>query len=60
MTWEELKEKAKEMGASVYISPYGDNFERIDYKNVCFFNDGNISASDEDYYDRVYGKINIS
>ena len=39
MTWDELKEKAKEMGASIYISPLGDNFERIGFKNVNLFND---------------------
>ena len=39
MTWEELKEKAKEMGADIYISPLGDNFERIGFKNANFFND---------------------
>lgn len=39
MTWEELKEEAKKMGASFYISPFGDNFERIGFKNVKFFND---------------------
>ena len=27
MTWEELKEEAKKMGASIYISPFEDNFE---------------------------------
>lgn len=24
MTWEELKEESKKMGATIYISPYGD------------------------------------
>ena len=60
MNWEELKEKAKEMGAEIYISPFGDNFERIDYKNACFFNDGNISATDDDYCYRLYGKMNLA
>lgn len=39
MTWEELKEEAKKIGASIYISPFEDNFERIGFKNANFFND---------------------
>ena len=48
MTWEELKEKAKEMGASVYVSPLGDNYERIGFKNIYIHNDdGEIYISVE-------------
>lgn len=39
LSWEELKEEAKKMGASIYISQFGDNFERIGFKNANFFND---------------------
>ena len=46
MTWEELKEEAKKMGAKIYISPYGDGFERIDYKNITLNNAGYISVAD--------------
>jgi len=42
MTWEELKEEAKKMGAKIYISPYGDGFERIDYKNITLTNKGDV------------------
>lgn len=40
MTWEELKEEAKKMGARIYISPYVDGYERIDYKNIKLDNNG--------------------
>lgn len=46
MTWEELKEKAKEMGAKIYISPYGDGYERIDYKNTMFNIKGDVVVED--------------
>ena len=46
MTWEELKEEAKKMGATIYISPYGDGFERIDYKNITLNNNGDVAVSD--------------
>ena len=42
MTWQELKEEAKKMGAKIYISPYGDGFERIDYKNIMLTNKGDV------------------
>ena len=41
MTWEELKAKAKELGAIIYISPY-DDFERITYKGLSCINDGSM------------------
>lgn len=46
MTWEELKEEAKKIGATIYISPYGDGFERIDYKNITLNNNGDVSVAD--------------
>ena len=46
ISWEELKEEAKKMGATIYISPYGDGFERIDYKNITLNNDGDVVAAD--------------
>jgi hypothetical protein len=57
MTWDELKEEAKKMDAEIYINPYDNNFERIDYKSICFFKSGTVSASDDAPSDRVYGKI---
>ena len=42
MTWHQLKEEAKKMGAKIYISPYGDGFERIDYKNIMLTNKGDV------------------
>lgn len=44
MTWEELKEEAKKMGAKIYISPYGDGFERIDFNDKAFFQNGRVSV----------------
>lgn len=46
MTWEELKKEAKKMGATIYISPYGDGFERIDYKNIILNNNGDVVVTD--------------
>ena len=46
MTWSELKEEAKKMGAKIYISPYGDGFERIDYKNTIFNIKGDVVVED--------------
>lgn len=46
MTWDELKEEAKKMGAKIYISPY-DDFERIDFKNVYLNKNGQIAVQDE-------------
>jgi len=43
MTWEELKQKAKEMGAHIYISEFNDGFERIDFRDASFFQDGEVS-----------------
>lgn len=46
MTWDELKEEAKKMGAEIYTSPY-DDFERIDFKNVYLNKNGQIAVQDE-------------
>ena len=47
MQWSELKEKAKEMGAYIYISDFNDGFERIDFRNASFFQNGCVSFSSE-------------
>jgi len=50
MTWEELKQKAKELKeATIYISPYGDGFERIDYKGLSCCNDGLMTFAYETF-----------
>ena len=46
MTWEELKQEAQKMGATIYISPYGDGFERIDYENIILNNNGEVIVTD--------------
>lgn len=58
MTWEELKEKAKEMGATIYISPYGDGFERIDFNDMSFFQGGCVSVGT--YNTGIYLMANIA
>lgn len=37
------------MGATIYISPYGDGFERIDYKGLSSMNDGSMSFAFETF-----------
>ena len=49
MTWEELKEEAKKIGATIYISPYGDGFERIDYKGLSCYNDCSMTFAYETF-----------
>lgn len=46
MDWEELKQEAQKMGATIYISPYGDGYERIDYKNIILNNNGDVVVTD--------------
>lgn len=43
MTWEELKEKAKKMGAEIIIRIIADRtIEKIIFNNVAFYSDGGI------------------
>lgn len=58
MTWEELKEKAKEIGCKIYISPYGDGFERIDFNDKAFFQNGCVSIGT--YNTGIYLTANIA
>ena len=44
MTWEELKQEAKKMGATIDIRPYGDRFERIEYKNIILNSHGDVAV----------------
>jgi hypothetical protein len=50
MTWEELCEKAKEMGAAMWVS--GKTFGIFD---LLFCEDGDIYV-ETSYYDKKYGK----
>lgn len=44
MTWDELKEKAQELGAEILIGGVlGKNYEVILYKNFRFYRDGVIT-----------------
>ena len=43
MTWEELKEEAKKMGAEIVISIFADEIiEKIIFNNVAFYSDGGV------------------
>lgn len=45
MTWEELCEKAKEMGAGIVVSQVGEyTYEKIMYGKLCFYRDGEITC----------------
>ena len=50
MTWEELKEKAKEMGADLYLS---NERECIFHKNIFYFSDGSILWGHKQYEHRT-------
>ena len=49
MDWNQLKEEAKKIGATIYISPYGDGFERIDYKGLSCYNDCSMTFAYETF-----------
>lgn len=43
MTWEELKEEAKKMGAEIVIRIFADEIiEKIIFNNVAFYSDGGV------------------
>lgn len=52
MQWEELKEKAKKMGATIVIRTFADGtIEKIVFNNVAFYSDGGVCG----IYERVDG-----
>ena len=45
MTWEELKEETKKMGAEIVVGSIGEHtYEKIIMDKLCFYSDGEITC----------------